>query len=124
MEKRKRGTKNPSIIKVHLGNLLNEKIKEQHLTKSELGRKIKRPRSAIKPLLNRPSMQAYLLWELSIALEYDFFAHLSQALSEKYPGIKTTGTQDKAVIAALEKELTALREEKNYLKKMIDIMAK
>lgn len=124
MEKRKRGTKNPSIIKVHLGNLLSEKIKDQRLTKSAVARKINRPPSAIKPLLNRPSMQAYLLWELSIALEYDFFAHLSQALLTNHPHIKSANTQDTTTIASLQKELAALRDERDYLKKMIDIMAK
>ncbi|MEP7168590.1 MAG: hypothetical protein ABI855_04415 [Bacteroidota bacterium] len=124
MEKRKRGTKNPSVIGIHLGNLLNEKIKEQRLSKTEAGRKIKRPPTAIKPLLSRPSMQAYLLWELSIALEYDFFSHLSQALLEKLPDIKGVNPPGKATIAALQKEVTALSGERDYLKKMIDIMAK
>ena len=124
MLKRKRGTKNPEVIEVHLGKLLSEKIKEERLSKSEVARKINRPPTAIKPLLSRPSMQAYLLWELSIALEYDFFSALSAALLEKHPQVKSAGENQRTTIAHLEKELASTKEERDYLKKMIDILAK
>ena len=125
MGKTTRGKKNPATIGVHIGNLLAEKINQQRISKSAMARRIGRSVTAISPLLKRPSMQAYLLWELSIALGYDFFHHLSEALLAKAGEQIVSGIgSDKAAIAALEKEVNALRTENNYLKKMIDVMAK
>ena len=129
MEKRKRGNKNPSITGIHLGKMVAEKIKEQRISKAELARRMSgRPDSAISPLLKRPSMQAYLLWELSIALKYDFFEPLSEALSRQAAAQGAQMVSGKAgaqaAMAALENEASALRSENNYLKKMIDVMAK
>jgi plasmid maintenance system antidote protein VapI len=124
MEKRKRGKKNPEVIEVHLGKLLSEKIKEQRLSKTAVARSINRPSSAIKPLCDRPSMQAYLLWELSIALDYDFFSAVSQALLQKHPQISSANANDKATIASLQKELADVKLERDYLRKMMDVIAK
>ncbi|HLG34047.1 MAG TPA: hypothetical protein VI757_04145 [Bacteroidia bacterium] len=117
MEKRKRGMKNAAVMAVHTGKLLEEKIKEQRLSKAEVARRIVRPRTAIKPLCARPSMQAYLLWELSVALGYDFFAHLSQALLQKHPAIAGINNAS-ATIAALEKENERLNIEIGVLERM------
>ena len=117
MEKRKRGKKNSLIADVHTGNLVSEKIKQLRLSNAEVARKISRPRSAISPLLKRPSMQCYLLWELSIALDYDFFDVLSAKLSEKTAGKIFSVTKQK--ISSLEKEIETLKKENEFLKEIV-----
>jgi transposase-like protein len=123
MGKRKRGRKNPETIGVNLGELLTEKLKELHVTNAELGRRMDRPPSAAYPWRRQPSVQAYVLWEISIALKYDFFSALSMALQEKYPDVISAFAKDKETIDSLQKELAAVKEERDYLKKMIDIFA-
>lgn len=71
-------------------------------------------------------MQVYLLWELSLALNYNFIQHLAdQLISEAGKTNLVNGNApDKLKIETLEKELAQMREERDYLKKMIDILAK
>jgi hypothetical protein len=124
MEKNKRGRKKPEIIGVHLGQLLSEKIKEQRLSKAAVDRSINRTNNSVKKLMDRPSMQAHLLWELSIALGFDFFSALSRELLAKHPEVSSANASDKATIASLEKELAAVKQERDLMKKMIEMVAK
>jgi hypothetical protein len=121
---RRLGRKNPEVIDVHIGNLLLEKLKEFHLTKVEVARRTNRAQTSILPLTRRPSMQAYILWEISIAMKYDFFSSLSKSLLEKHPDIKSETTSLHATIASLEKELAATKVERDYMKKALDVLAK
>jgi hypothetical protein len=118
------GKKQSNIIEEHVGELLTAKLKELHVTNIELARRINRPHSAIAPMRKQPSMQAYMLWEVSVALKYDFFSALSESMHRLHPEVSSATASDKAVIASLEKELAAVKEERDYLKKMIDILAK
>jgi hypothetical protein len=118
--KRKRGKKNPEAIGIDIGSMLTKKLKEFHLSNSEVGRRINRPHSAIYPLRRQPSMQAYLLWEISIAMNYDFFSALSSELQQKHPQIKS----EHAVIAALQKELEEVKQERDTLKKVVELLGK
>jgi hypothetical protein len=65
-------------------------------------------------------MQAYMLWEISIAMNYDFFAAISSELQQKYPQIKS----EHAVIAALQKELSEVKQERDTLKKVVELLGK
>ncbi len=118
--KRKRGKKNPEAIGVDIGSMLTEKLKEFHLTNAEVGRRINRPHSSLYPLRRQPSMQAYMLWEISIAMNYDFFAAISSELQQKHPLIKS----EHAAIAALQKELAEVKQERDTLKKVVELLGK
>src|SRR4051812_6507516 len=103
MAKRRTGRKNPDTIGINLGELLTNKLKELHVTNTELGRRTNRPHSAFYSLRRRPSMQAYLLWELSVALEYDFFSDISRALLQKHSQVKSASDSAQSAIASLQK---------------------
>jgi len=125
MERNKRGKKNPNIMPVNLGSLLAEKIKEKRLSKALIARRINRSVNAVSPLLKRPSMQTYLLWELSIALNYNFFEHLSEQLKQKAGGKIGSGNGSaEQTITVMQKENEQLRTENTYLKKAIDALTK
>jgi hypothetical protein len=120
MIKRRVGRKNPEVIGIHVGTLLTKKLKEYHITKAEVARRISRPHSSLYTLTHNPSMQAYLLWELSIAMNFDFFATLSSELQQKHPEIKS----EHAAIIALQKELSEMKQERDNLKKVVELLGK
>jgi len=122
MGKVNRSRKDAGVLPVHIGKLLSEKIKEKKLNRTEIARSINRAHTAIKPLFNRPSIQAYFLWELSIALQYDFFSVLSDALLQKHPEVNSLHNNDKATIASLEKELADVKRERDNLVKMMNVL--
>jgi hypothetical protein len=124
MGSRRTGRKDPTKIEVNIGELLTSKLKELHVTNAELGRRINRPHSAAYPWRRQPSVQAYVLWEISIALKYDFFSALSKAMQEKHLEVVGENASDKETMSELQRELAAVKEERDYLKKMVDILAK
>lgn len=121
----KRGKKNMNVMTINTGKLLANKIKEKKLTKTGLEEKLGRTRSSINPLLKRPSIQTYFLWELSEAIGYNFFHEIADALDEKTGHqLESKRSAENLKLEDLKKENIALREERDYLKKMIDILAK
>ena len=116
---------NPNVIGVNIGKLMAAKMEEMRISQAGLTRKLKRNhQSIISQMLKRKSMQAYLLWELSIAMNYDFFRHISEELIDQNPSLRGSTPSAQNRIAALEKELEQCRSENAYLKKAIDALAK
>ncbi len=110
---------------IHTGAFLEKKLLELKISKTELGRRIKRPASGILSFIRQPSIQTAILTEISIALNYNFFNDIMDALP---PQLKETpaiaGPQINAESIKDSVELEWLRKENEYLKKMIDILAK
>lgn len=121
----KRGKhRDAEVMGLNLGQMIEQRMKSKRLTQAEITRKLGRNGGAIYPILRRPSMQAYLLWEVSIALEYNYFRDLADALDKKAGHVLESGNvPDKEKIAALEKELSDLKESHSYLKKAIDMLS-
>lgn len=111
---------------LHTGSLIQQKLREKNITVAELSRRINRSPSTVKPVLTRSSCQAYLLWEAGTALNYNFFQHLADLQNAQHADtpLVNGNPSDKAKIEALEKEVAQLREERDYLKKIIDVMAR
>ena len=124
---RMKKVKQNNVNTFDIGQMLQKIVKEKNLTMAQLARKMGRNHTTIKRQLNNKSIQTYLIWEFSLALKYNLFQDLS-ALLMSQPGATETlvngNLSDKARIAELEKENAALREERDYLKKMIDIFSK
>ncbi len=110
---------------VHTGALLEKKLIELHISKAELGRRIKRSGSTILSFTRQPSIQTAVLTEICIALKYNFFNDIMDALP---PELKETPAVAEPVISAEaikdSVQLEWLRQENAYLKKMIDVLAK
>ncbi|MCB9230827.1 MAG: hypothetical protein H6581_04155 [Bacteroidia bacterium] len=53
------------------------------MTKSELARRINKARQNINDILNRKSIDTELLYNISVALDYDFFRHYVMELTSQ-----------------------------------------
>jgi hypothetical protein len=120
MAKHKRGKKSTDTMSVHTGELLWQKMKEQKIAKTTLAAKTGRADSAIFPILKRPSVQAYVLWEISEAMGYNFFHEIAEALDEQTKYTLANGKKkEKQKITELEQENEKLKLEVGILKEVL-----
>jgi hypothetical protein len=94
---------------------------EQGINKARLGRMLERNGSTVKGIIYRSSMQCYILWELSIALNHNFFADLARQLD-----VATEGRLDseQTELQQLKAEYQRIKEERDYLRKALDLISK
>jgi len=119
--KRAKGNTIPGL---NTGEMIRGITEKRNLNNTEIGRKTGRTESTIKALLKKTSVQVYVLWEFSLALKHNFFADLAHQLDEaagngvlenRQAGLTTR-------LAALEKENSELRTERDYLRKVVDVL--
>ena len=108
------------MSELNTGQLVEAERRRQRVTLAVLARRSKRNASAIARTLNRPSMQVYVLWELSVALNHNFFADLAQQLDAA-----TNGEIDRQIteLEQLKTEYNRLKEERDYLRKAMDLIS-
>lgn len=96
---------------------------QQHkrVTYAVLGRRTKRAQSTIKRSIYRSSMQCYLLWELSVALNHNFFSDLAAQLNATTEGKLE---QEQTELEALKLEYQRIKEERDYLRKAVDLLGR
>ncbi len=94
----------------HLGGLINAKIQEKHLTRDAVGKSIGKKGITVYGYTLESSVQARILWEMSKALDFDFFEHLSKCL---HNGASATDKFNNAQeqIAQLQSRITDLEKE-------------
>ena len=110
-----------TIKELDVGKMVKIVMFEQGINKARLSRMLKRNATGVKVILDRTSIQTYLVWELSIALNHNFFADLAQKLNAATEGkLEAEQTQ----LQQLKQENTRLKEERDYLRKAVDLLAK
>lgn len=97
---------------LHTGRLINEVLISKRITRAALARATQRSSSNIAELVRSPSTQAYILWEMSQALNHNLFADLAARLDTATEGRLQEG---KVTVESLQKELQQLREERDVL---------
>jgi uncharacterized protein YlxW (UPF0749 family) len=127
--------KGNTIPDLHVGNMLKAKHKAQRITHAVLARRLKRDQNAIQRLFKRSSIQTYLVWELSIALNHNFFADLAQQVAEALEATDRRDPEEAAErrvtlsgvevsnqteIEQLKTEIERLTQERDYLRKAVD----
>ena len=60
----------------HIGKLIQIKVREKQLTYAEVARRIGVNATVFQAYLSNASVQFGILWKISIAIEYNFFADL------------------------------------------------
>ena len=70
-----------SVSQVHIGELIKSRAKAMRLGPTELGARIETSKQNIYGIFKRQSIDTELLTRISLALDYDFFTHLSQAVA-------------------------------------------
>jgi hypothetical protein len=114
------------IKTLNIGLMVRRVMKQKHKNKMDIAKVLTRNHGTISRIVKGRSMQAYLVWELSLALKHNFFNDLAEQLnSEAGEGtLANAGLPLKATIAALEKEVQQLKDEREYLRKVVDVLGK
>lgn len=96
----------------HIGKLIARKLEEKNVRKVELGRRMGVFPQSINRYVESESLQFSILWEVALALEYNFFADLMMHLPKKVLDSGET---------SFHKTILAQAEEIRDLKKEIEI---
>ena len=106
----------------HLGNLVDQKIYETHNTRVSIGNLIGKSHLTVYGYTKEASLHSRILWDLSQALNFDFFEHLSKCLNlngkfddenidkEKTISKDTTIANLQQQVSDLQKELAIYKE--------------
>lgn len=100
----------------HIGKLLDTYYKKNRVNKAGLARVLNRNRSSVQNYEQSKSLQCSVLWNISLALQHNFFADLAAQL----PSTFTTNAPDPTL--ALQEELEQLREENNILEGKLETL--
>lgn len=121
-----RRTRGNTIKNLNIGLRIRQEMKALNKNKMDIARLIGRKHGTVSKILKTTSMQAYLVWELSLALKYNFFNDLATQLDQTAGEgtLQNAGQPLKTTIAALEKEVQQLKEERDYLRKVVDVLGK
>lgn len=64
-----------NIREIHIGQLVEERIKEMGITKAEFGRRISTSRQNVNTILKKKSLDSEMLGNISEVLNFDFFTY-------------------------------------------------
>jgi hypothetical protein len=70
-------------MEMHIGSLIKARAKSVRIGPTELGIKIDSSKQNVYGIFKRESIDSELLYRICIALNYDFFQHLSEATQAK-----------------------------------------
>ena len=73
-----------NIRDIHIGSIIEKKLTEKSMTKTELAERINRSRSDVNDILKRKSIDTRLLIDISKVLEYDFIHNVYYKYKEEY----------------------------------------
>lgn len=92
---------------IHIGRLIEERIKEVGMTKAEFGRRISTSRQNVNTLLRKESLDTKLLRKICRVLDYDFFHYFLK------PGTMVGSPEDpQGPVVKLVIELSGWQQEK------------
>jgi hypothetical protein len=112
--------KGNTIAELDAGKLVRRVMFEKGMNKARLARKLGRSGTSIKGTIYNSSMQCYLLWELSVALNHNFFSDLALQLDAATEG-KLEQQQNE--LELLKAEYQRLKEERDTLRTALNLLA-
>ncbi len=111
--------KGNTIVGLDVGKLVRQRMFDKGMNRARLARAMNRNATGMSARIYSSSMQAYLIWELSIALKHNFFADLAHQLDAATEGKLE---QHHTELQQLQEAYNRLQEERDYLRKAIDMM--
>jgi hypothetical protein len=114
-------TKDRAVPALQVGHMVKAKMATYRVSLAWLGRKLNRNPRTLARSLSGNSMQAYLIWELSIALRHNFFSDLARQLDAATEGKLE---QQHTALQQLQADYERLKEERDYLRKALDLISK
>lgn len=115
------GPKGNDVANLNVGKLVKQTMFDKGVNKARLSRRLNRNSSGIKRMIDNHSIQTYLVWELSVALGHNFFTDLAQQLDAATEGKLEQQTTE---LDELKQEYARLKEERDYLRKAVDLLGK
>jgi hypothetical protein len=103
----------------HLGNLVDNKIYQSHNTRPSIAKKIGKSHLTVFGYTKEPSLHARILWDLSKALNFDFFEHLSMCLNLNNSAVSKNAANTQAVTKSMQ--ITQLEDKIKDLEKELAI---
>jgi transcriptional regulator with XRE-family HTH domain len=115
---------------IHIGKKIKDELYKQGISVSSFAKKINRSRNVVYDIFERESIDTALLNKIGIVLRIDFFSIYSEQKEYKRDSIAPVSVKDEKVsynpvseqLRFLEKQNESLRNEINYLKKIIALM--
>jgi plasmid maintenance system antidote protein VapI len=114
-------SKGNTIAQLDIGKIIRRVMFEKGMNKARMARKIGRTGPVIKKIIYNSSIQTYLVWEMSVALGHNFFTDLAQQLDAATEGKLEKQTSE---LDELKQEYARLKEERDYLRKAMDLLSK
>lgn len=114
-------------IPFSIQKMIKEKLKEEHITPTQLAHRLDmRPISAHQ-MLDRPTMQVDRLWSICVALELNIFQEIANRLDiEHYNPVVDQQNKEieslSAEIAKLKRDKELLETENKTLKEVIKLI--
>lgn len=102
------------------GKMLRSYLKKHRIYKSVLARMVNRHPQTLQGMLKKPSFQTAILWELSVALQHNFFADMAVALGIADGFENPLQTR----VTELEKQNSDLQLQIKTLEKAIELMGR
>lgn len=108
----------------HLGNLVDKKIYETRNTRASVGKLIGKSHLTVYGYTKEPSLHSRILWDLSKALNFDFFEYLSNSLDLNGALLKKADENKSMLskqeyIATLEEKVKDLQKELAIYKEIV-----
>lgn len=108
----------------HLGSFVDKKIYETHNTRASVGKLIGKSHLTVYGYTKEPSLHSRILWDLSKALNFDFFEYLSNSLDlngglPKMVDEHSSVLSKQQYIAVLEEKIKDLQKELAIYKEIV-----
>ncbi len=104
---------------IHIGRLVKEKMKQLHISNTEMAEKTGCTRQNIGSIIKRKTITTDLLSTISEALGYDFFQHYTLV---KQAGLEKKIEDLQAEIAGRDKQLADSRKEIAHCERIITLL--
>lgn len=109
------------VATLDTGSMLRKVQQNKRVTYAVLGRRAERAQSTIKRFMTGTTIQCSVLWDLSVALNHNFFSDLAQQLNAATEGKLE---QQQTELEQLKLEYQRIKEERDYLRKAVDLLSK
>lgn len=109
--------------------MIKKLLKEQHITPTQLGRRLNMNPISAHQMLDRSTMQVERLWHICSALDVNIFQAVANELDIEHYHPKADKLQKEInasnkQIDSLKKELELMKHDNNTLKEIIGLMRK
>lgn len=107
---------NPQL---NIGEIITNYFETKRIRRAALARKMGILLQSLLSYQKKTSLQTDKLWELSHALEHNFFADIAAQLPANFTTTTNIQAENQQKMAALEKEIEKLKIEKEMLMEMV-----